>query len=99
MRPVPEPELRRARVATGLLFLTNGALFANLIPRYPGIKASLAMTDSLFGLAVAALPLGAILFGLFAARLIRAFGSGLVAVCMWRIPAGGFALQACSPPR
>src|SRR5690625_6185690 len=90
MRPVPELELRRARVATGLLFLTNGALFANLIPRYPEIKASLAMTDSLFGLAVAALPLGAILFGLFAARLIRTFGSGFVAVFMSLILAGSF---------
>lgn len=97
MRPVPEPQLRRARVATGLLFLTNGALFANLIPRYPEIKASLAMTDSLFGLSVAALPLGAILFGLFAARLIRTFGSGFVAVFMSLILAGSFALTAFAP--
>lgn len=97
MRPVPEPQLRRARVATGLLFLTNGALFANLIPRYPEIKASLAMTDSLFGLAVAALPLGAILFGLFAARLIRTFGSGFVAVFMSLILAGSFAMTAFAP--
>lgn len=97
MRPVPVPQLRRARVATGLLFLSNGALFANLIPRYPEIKASLAMTDSLFGLAVAALPLGAILFGLFAARLIRTFGSGFVAVFMSLILAGSFALTAFAP--
>lgn len=97
MRPVPVPQLRRARVATGLLFLSNGALFANLIPRYPEIKASLAMTDSLFGLAVAALPLGSILFGLFAARLIRTFGSGFVAVFMSLILAGSFALTAFAP--
>ena len=33
---------RRARVAVAALFLTNGALFANLLPRYPEIKADLA---------------------------------------------------------
>ena len=37
------------------------------------------MSDALFGLSVAAFPLGAILCGLFAAGLIRRFGSGLVA--------------------
>lgn len=79
MTATPSPPLRRARVATGLLFLTNGALFANLIPRYPEIKNQLGMSDALFGLAVAAFPLGAIMFGLFAAKLIRRFGSGLVA--------------------
>ncbi|NEE27302.1 MFS transporter, partial [Streptomyces sp. SID7982] len=29
---------RRARVAVAVLFFTNGALFANLLPRYPQIK-------------------------------------------------------------
>lgn len=97
MRSVPESSIRRARGATGLLFLTNGALFANLIPRYPEIKATLAMTDSLFGLAVAALPLGAILFGLFAARLIRKLGSGFVATLMSVILAVSFAMTAFAP--
>lgn len=82
MTPKPSPTMRRARLATGLLFLTNGALFANLIPRYPEIKAQLEMTDAVFGLAVAAFPFGAILSGLFAARLIRRFGSGAVATIM-----------------
>src|SRR5690606_20891963 len=35
--------LRRARVGVALLFLTNGALFANILPRYPEIKASLGL--------------------------------------------------------
>jgi hypothetical protein len=39
----PAVELRRARVAVAILFFTNGALFANLIPRYPAIKAELGV--------------------------------------------------------
>lgn len=76
----PTPELRRARVAVGMLFLTNGALFANLVPRYPEIKASLGMSNATYGLAVAAFPAGAIAAGLGAAWLIRRFGSARIAV-------------------
>ncbi|OAV62933.1 MFS transporter [Enteractinococcus helveticum] len=82
MSTPPASRIRRARAATGLLFLTNGALLANLIPRYPEIKAALDMTDSLFGLSVAAFPLGAMIFGVFAAGLIRRFGSGVIATLM-----------------
>lgn len=82
MSTPPASRIRRARAATGLLFLTNGALLANLIPRYPEIKAALDMTDSLFGLSVAAFPLGAMIFGVFAAGLIRQFGSGVIATLM-----------------
>lgn len=63
-----------------LLFLTNGALFANLLPRYPEIKSSLGLTNSAFGLAVAAFPLGALVAGLAAGVLIRRFRSSRVAV-------------------
>ena len=71
---------RRARAAVAALFLTNGALFANLLPRYPEIKASLELENATYGLAVAAFPTGAIAAGLFAATLIRRFGSAPVAV-------------------
>ena len=40
---------RRARVAVAALFLTNGALFANLLPRYPEIKADLALSNAVYG--------------------------------------------------
>lgn len=75
----PAIRIRRARVATGLLFLTNGALLANLIPRYPEIKTALGMSDSLFGLSVAGFPLGAMLLGVLAAGIIQRFGSGRIA--------------------
>lgn len=76
----PTPALRRARIGVALLFLTNGALFANILPRYPEIKSTLGMDAATYGLAVAAFPAGAITAGLAAAALIRRFGSARVAV-------------------
>lgn len=72
--------VRRARVAVAALFLTNGALFANLLPRLPEIKSALGMGNTAYGLALAAFPAGAIAAGLGAATLIRRFGSGRMAV-------------------
>jgi MFS family permease len=81
---VGTPELdvrnRRARVATAALFLTNGALFASLLPRYPEIKADLGLSNTGFGLAVAAFWAGALLTGPAAAALIRRYRSAVVAV-------------------
>lgn len=62
------------------LFLTNGALFANLLPRYPEIKSQLGLDNVGYGIAIAAFPAGAIAAGLLAAVLIRRFGSARVAV-------------------
>ncbi len=78
--PRPTPTDRRARAAVAALFLANGAVFANILPRYPEIKAALHLTNSVYGLAVAAFPVGAITAGLAAAPLIRRFGSAKVAV-------------------
>ncbi|PFG41563.1 transmembrane secretion effector [Isoptericola jiangsuensis] len=71
---------RRARAAVSALFLTNGALFANLLPRYPEIKAALDLSNTVYGLMVVAFPAGAMLSGLAAAAIIRRFGSAAVAV-------------------
>ncbi|MFF5482011.1 MFS transporter [Streptomyces sp. NPDC012935] len=71
---------RQARAAVAMLFFTNGALFANLIPRYPQIKADLGIGNTAYGLAVAAFPAGAIAAGLAAGVLIRRLGSARVAV-------------------
>ncbi len=72
--------LGRVRAATAALFLTNGALFANLLPRYPEIKADLAMSNAGYGAAVASFSAGALLAGLTAGALIRRFQSARVAV-------------------
>lgn len=71
---------RRARIAGAALFLTNGALFANLVPRFPEIKVAIGIDNAVYGLAVAAFPAGAFLAGLAAAALVRGFGSANVAV-------------------
>ncbi|MBV8928406.1 MAG: MFS transporter [Mycobacteriaceae bacterium] len=71
---------RRARVATAALFLTNGALFANLLPRFPEIKADLGMSNSVYGVSIAAFSGGALIAGPSAAALIRRFWSSRVAL-------------------
>ncbi|QZT65009.1 MFS transporter [Mycolicibacterium austroafricanum] len=75
-----EARNRRARIAVAALFLTNGALFANLLPRYPEIKADLAMSNAAYGAAVASFSAGALLAGPTAAALIRRFQSARVAL-------------------
>ena len=71
---------RRARVAVAALFLSNGALFANLLPRYPEIKADLQLSNAVYGAAIAAFSAGALVAGLTAATLIRRYRSSRVAV-------------------
>lgn len=71
---------RRARVAVAALFLTNGVVFANLLPRYPEIKTDLALSNSAYGAAIAAFSAGALAAGPTAAAFIRRFGSARVAV-------------------
>ncbi len=71
---------RRARIAVAALFLTNGALFANLLPRYPEIKADLALSNSAYGVAIAAFSGGALVAGPAAAAVIRRFRSSVAAV-------------------
>lgn len=76
----PTRENRRARGAVAALFLTNGALFANMAPRLPEFKAQLGLEAGAYGLLVTAWPVGAIIAGLAAGSLIRRFGSAAVAV-------------------
>lgn len=78
-RLVPVPD-RRARIAVSALFLTNGAVFANLLPRYPEIKTDLALSNAVYGAVVAAFAAGALVAGLAAGVIVRRFGSGRAAV-------------------
>lgn len=88
---------RRARAAVAALFLANGALFANLLPRYPEIKAALGLENAVYGLAVAAFPLGAIVAGLAAAALMRRFGSARLAVAGTVLTAVGVFVASVAP--
>lgn len=85
---------RRARAAVAAVFLTNGAVFANLLPRYPEVKDALGLSNAELGAAIAAFPLGALLAGLTASALVRRFRSarvasfGMVAVAVGILLAG-----------
>ncbi|AZH80310.1 MFS transporter [Microbacterium sp. Y-01] len=97
IRSAPDQASRRARVAVSALFLTNGALFANILPRYPEIKASLGLDNLGYGVAIAAFPAGAIAAGLLAAVLIRRFGSARIAVIGTVLTSLGLLSAALAP--
>ncbi|MFB9469953.1 MFS transporter [Nonomuraea salmonea] len=77
--PAPDLQARQARAAVAALFLTNGAVFFNVVPRYPQIKAELDVGNAVFGGAVAGMPIGALLAGLLAGAAVRRFRSSRVA--------------------
>ncbi|MFG6197647.1 MFS transporter [Nonomuraea sp. JJY05] len=74
----PTRQARLARAAVAALFLTNGTVFFNIVPRYPQIKADLGLSNAVFGTALAAHPIGALLAGLLAGAAIRRFRSARV---------------------
>jgi len=53
------------------MFLTNGAIFANLVPRFPELKAALALSNTQYGIVVAAFPVGGLVAGLAAGAVVR----------------------------
>ena len=57
------------------MFFTNGVLFSNLLPRYPEVKDTFALSDAAFGLLVVCFPVGSILAAATAAPLVRRFGA------------------------
>ena len=73
-------DARRARIAVSVLFLVNGALIANVLPRLPAIKAQLELTNAALGTAIAAMPVGGLLAGSVAGLLIVRFSSRRVTV-------------------
>lgn len=50
----------RARWGVALMFFTNGAVIAALLPRYPELKASLGLSNTAFGLLVACIAVGSL---------------------------------------
>jgi MFS family permease len=75
-----ERALRRGHIAAATFFFTNGAVFANLVPRYPELKEALGLSATIYGVVLAMNPVGAIVAGIAAGALIRRFGSAAVAV-------------------
>ena len=90
--PVATPELRRTRVAVLAYFFVLGMGGATWAARLPAIKESLHLTDGRLGLALFAVPAGAVLTLTVSGRLTDAFG----AVRVMRI--GGLAVPAALIP-
>lgn len=61
------------------LFFSNGALFANFVPRFPLLKDVFGLDPSEYGLVIAAFPLGAMVGGPLAGVLVRRLNSARVA--------------------
>jgi MFS family permease len=61
------------------LFMVNGAMTGNLVPRFPDLKADLELSNTAFGSALGAYGLGALALGLLGGLLVRRFGSRRVA--------------------
>jgi MFS family permease len=93
----PPPQVRRARAAVAGLFLTNGALFAGVVPRYPEIKAELGLSNAAFGSAVAGYGLGSLALGLVAGLLVARWGSARVAWITTVLVAANLVLVAVAP--
>ncbi|GAA2170454.1 MFS transporter [Agrococcus versicolor] len=67
-------------LGSGLMFATNGAVFAALLPWYPQLAERLGLGGLQFGLVVACFAVGAIVSSALPAPLIRRFGAVRVAV-------------------
>lgn len=72
--------LRRARIAVAALFLVNGSMLANVLPRLPAIKDSLSLSNAELGAAIAAGPVGGIVAGALTGLFVARLGSAPVAV-------------------
>jgi len=93
----PTPAARRARGAVGALFFANGALYANVVPRYPDLKADLDLSNAAFGSAIGAYGFGALVFGLLGGVLVRRWGSRRVAWVSTIALAGNITLLGRAP--
>jgi MFS family permease len=93
----PARATRHARVAVAALFLTNGAMFANVVPRIPDLKVGLDLSNAALGAALAAGTVGAVLAGFFAATVIRRLRSARVAAFGMILLGPAFALLAAAP--
>ncbi len=95
--PTGRRQPQAARFAVAAVFFANGALFANVIPRYPEIRNDLGLSNAGLGSALAAFPLGALVAGVFAAALIQRFGSARVATVGIVGLAGALVLVGLAP--
>lgn len=93
----PDRVSRRARAAVSAWFFLNGATFANLVPRFPEIKADLEMSNAVYGLAIAAYPAGSMIMGIAAGWFVQRLGSARTASFAMVLVSVGVALAGLAP--
>jgi MFS family permease len=71
-------ELRRARVATALIFAFNGFLWAAWVPHIPEVKSQLGLSDAALGFALLGPAIGSMISMPLIGRATTRFGSGPV---------------------
>ena len=76
---------------------TNGAIFANTVPRYPDIKADLELSNTALGSALGAYGAGALLLGLAASAVVARLGSARTATACVALAATNLVLLALAP--
>ncbi len=79
------------------LFAVNGATYNSLVPRFPALRDSLALSNTELGTAIAAFPGAALLVGVLAGPLIGRWGSGRVAASVSLVGALLLPLVALAP--
>jgi MFS family permease len=88
---------RRAAVGVGVLFASNGAIFAALLPWYPLITARLGLSATEFGFIVASFAVGAIASSALPPRLIARLGPVRVSVLGTVVLAAAVAAAGWAP--
>ncbi len=87
----------RARIGISLMFFTNGALFAGLLPRYPEVKDAFELSNTAFGFMVAIGPLASMLASSLPAPIIRRYGA-VPTMMAWTVAMGAaIALAGVAP--
>jgi len=74
--------LRRARLATSLVFASNGFLFAAWVPHIPEVKAHLGLSNAALGFALLGPAIGSVMSMPLIGRATTRFGSGPVTAMM-----------------
>ncbi|HEY2043990.1 MAG TPA: MFS transporter [Jatrophihabitans sp.] len=80
--PSPTTGLRRARLATAMVFAFNGFLFATWVPHIPEVKAHLGLSDAALGLALLGPAIGSVIAMPLVGRATTRFGSGRVTAAL-----------------
>ena len=95
------PDVRRARLAVGTLFLLNGATLGSWVARIPVVQDVLGLDDARLGTALLGLSAGVVVTlpiagGIVArrgARPVTAIGTAIVAVALAVVPHAGTLLE------